>query len=127
MFEINPLSRTPVYAQIIEQVERFVLTGVFQPLDQVPSVRSLAVESGVNPNTIQKAYMQMERDKILQSAPGKGRFVTLEAASIISGRRREQLDGLKEQMQILAVAGIRREEIDACLDEVYGKAEGNKR
>ena len=127
MFEINPLSRTPVYAQIIEQVERFVLTGVFQPLDQVPSVRSLAVESGVNPNTIQKAYMQMERDKILQSAPGKGRFVTQEAASIISGRRREQLDGLKEQMQILAVAGIRREEIDACLDEVYGKAEGNKR
>ena len=82
MFQIDPLNRTPVYEQLIRQTERFVLTGIFKPQDQVPSVRALSVELGVNPNTIQKAYSQMEASGILQSVPGRGRFVTGEAKEI---------------------------------------------
>jgi len=119
MFQIDPLSRTPVYEQIIRQVERFVLTGTFKEKDQVPSVRALALESGVNPNTIQKAYSQLESEGILQSVPGRGRFVTADARMIITKMRRGQLDTLKQKLKELALAGISREEIEKCLDDVY--------
>jgi GntR family transcriptional regulator len=121
MFQIDPLNRTPVYEQLIRQTERFVLTGVFRPLEQVPSVRTLSVELGVNPNTIQKAYSQMEASGILRSVPGKGRFVTEEAKDIIGKQRREQLDILREKLKEFSVAGISRAEIEECLDSVYGK------
>ena len=55
MFQIDTLSRVPVYEQIIEQMERFVLAGLLKPGTQLPSVRSLSTELSINPNTIQKA------------------------------------------------------------------------
>ena len=120
MFQIDPLNRTPVYEQLIRQTERFVLTGIFKPQDQVPSVRALSVELGVNPNTIQKAYSQMEASGILQSVPGRGRFVTGDAKEIIGRQKREQLNILRERLKEFAEAGITRPEIENCLDEVYG-------
>ena len=120
MFQIDPLNRTPVYEQLIRQTERFVLTGIFKPQDQVPSVRALSVELGINPNTIQKAYSQMEASGILQSVPGRGRFVTGEAKEIIGRQKREQLNILRERLKEFAEAGITRPEIENCLDEVYG-------
>lgn len=120
MFQIDPLNRIPVYEQLIKQIERFVLTGVFKPLDQVPSVRVLSLELSVNPNTVQKAYSQMENDGILQSVPGKGRFVTQEAKAAIGRQRREQLEALRMKLKEFSMAGISREEIVECLDEVYG-------
>ena len=119
MFHIDPLNRTPVYEQLIRQTERFVLTGIFKPLDQVPSVRALSVELGVNPNTIQKAYSQMEATGILQSVPGRGRFVTENAKEIIGRQKREQMNLLRERMKEFAEAGITRSEIEDCLNEVY--------
>ena len=121
MFQIDPLNRTPVYEQLIRQTERLVLTGVFRPLEQVPSVRALSVELGVNPNTIQKAYSQLEASGILQSVPGKGRFVTEKAKEIIGSQRREQLDLLREKLKEFSMASITRAEIEECLDYVYGK------
>ena len=120
MIQIDPLNRTPVYEQLIRQTERFVLMGIFKPQDQVPSVRALSVELGVNPNTIQKAYSQMEASGILQSVPGRGRFVTGEAKEIIGRQKREQLNILRERLKEFAEAGITRPEIENCLDEVYG-------
>ena len=119
MFQIDPLNRTPVYEQLIRQTERFVLTGIFKPQDQVPSVRALSVELGVNPNTIQKAYSQMEASGILQSVPGRGRFVTGEAKEIIGRQKREQLNILRERLKEFAEAGITRPEVENGLDEVY--------
>ncbi len=123
MFQIDPLNRIPVYEQLIRQVERFVLMGVYKPQEQVPSVRTLSIELGVNPNTIQKAYSQMESAGILQSVPGRGRFVTENAKEIIGRQRREQLDTLRERLKEFSVAGITRSEIEECLDEVYGENE----
>ena len=60
MFHIDPLSRKPVYEQIIDQMERFVLTGLMKPGTQLPSVRSLSMELSINPNTIQKAYSELD-------------------------------------------------------------------
>ena len=60
MFEINAMSRSPVYEQLIEQVERYILLGLLREGDQLPSVRALSGELSINPNTIQKAYGELD-------------------------------------------------------------------
>jgi GntR family transcriptional regulator len=68
-------SRTPIYRQIIEQVSLGVATGALAPGDPLPSVRGLAEQHVVNPNTVAKAYAEMVRDGVLESHHGKGFFV----------------------------------------------------
>ena len=69
MFMIDPMSRQPVYEQIIRQMERFILSGMLAPGDQLPSVRSLSLELSINPNTIQKAYSELDVRGIIYSVP----------------------------------------------------------
>ncbi len=68
---------SPIYEQIIEQYKLLILTGIMEPDEQMPSVRSLAVELSVNPNTIQRAYAELERQGFLYSIKGKGSFVKM--------------------------------------------------
>lgn len=75
MFVINLKSRVPIYEQLKSKTLELVVAGVLIEGQQMPSVRSLARELGVNPNTIQKAYQEMEREGIIYSVTGKGSFV----------------------------------------------------
>lgn len=117
MFKIDVMSRIPVYEQIIEQMEKFILTGILSAKEQVPSVRSLSVELSVNPNTIQKAYSDLDRRKIIYSVPGRGCFVSENAKELLSGAKRSQLSELEQTMYELVLAGITKEEIIECLDK----------
>lgn len=117
MFKIDIMSRVPVYEQIIEQMEKFILTGILLPKEQVPSVRSLSVELSVNPNTIQKAYSDLDRRGIIYSVPGRGCFVSENAKELLSGAKRSQLSELEQTMYELILAGISKEEIIECLDK----------
>lgn len=65
-----------IYAQIIEQMKLFIVSGELEPGDKVPSVRELASEAGVNPNTMQKALSELERSRLLFSNRTSGRFIT---------------------------------------------------
>ncbi|SKB58941.1 GntR family transcriptional regulator [Lachnospiraceae bacterium] len=65
----------PIYEQICEYYKSMILRGILQPDEQMPSVRSLAVELGTNPNTIQKAYAELERQGFLYAVKGRGNFV----------------------------------------------------
>ena len=64
MFVVDVMSRVPVYEQIIKQVEEQVLTGILKEGDKLPSVRSLSVKLSINPNTIQKAYTELDRRQL---------------------------------------------------------------
>lgn len=66
----------PIYTQIIDQFKGFILSGEFQPGQQIPPVRELAVDAGVNPNTMQRALAALEREGLLYSVRTTGRFVT---------------------------------------------------
>ena len=66
----------PIYAQLIEQIKVGIVTGAFPPGDRLPSVRDLATEAGVNPNTMQRALAELERDGLVFSQRTAGRFVT---------------------------------------------------
>ena len=75
MILIDPMSRKPIYDQLTEKIEQLILAGVYPADTQLPSVRSLSCSLSVNPNTIQKAYQELEAAGITCSVSGKGSFV----------------------------------------------------
>ena len=113
------MSRQPVYEQIISQVEQFVLTGILVPGSQIPSVRSLSVELSINPNTIQKAYSELDRRGLIYSVPGRGCFITENAMDILSSLKRKQIGDLEKLMYELVLAGVTREEMIKCMDNAF--------
>lgn len=121
MFTIDVMSRMPVYEQLIKQVEDQVLKGIMKEGDKMPSVRSLSMELSTNPNTIQKAYMELDRRGILVSVQGKGSFISAEALKIVGNQSKEKFSDLKEIVRKLAYAGVSKSEITDMIEEVYKK------
>ena len=121
MFTIDVMSRVPVYEQLIKQVEDQVLKGIMKEGDKMPSVRSLSMELSTNPNTIQKAYTELDRKGIVVSVPGKGSFISAKAVEIVGNQSKEQLSQLKEIVRKLAYAGVSKSEITDMIEEVYKK------
>lgn len=119
MFVIDVMSRVPVYEQIINQVEEQILTGLLNSGDKIPSVRSLSVSLSINPNTIQKAYTELDRKKLIVTVPGKGSFVAPDALTILGTSSREKMPEFKQAIKELALAGITREEIIEAVDDVF--------
>lgn len=125
MFNVDTMSRTPVYEQIIEQLQKFILTGIMRAGDQLPSVRSLSVTLKTNPNTIQKAYSELDRQGLTYSVPGRGVFISEDAKGIIRENERKKLSELTSLVIDLSMAGISRDEVIACINEVYDTIDDN--
>ncbi len=123
MFQVDAMSRIPVYEQIVEQMERFVLAGIMNPNDKLPSVRNLSVELAINPNTIQKAYTELDRRGVVYSVPGRGSFVATDALEKIGGNKRMKLNELKELILELKLAGVTYAEVEECLRTVFSETE----
>lgn len=121
MFQIDAMSRQPVYEQLINQIEHFILTGVLNTKDQIPSVRSLALELSVNPNTIQKAYSELDRWGIIYSVPGKGCFISDDAHKILSKYKRQKLSELEDLMYELSLAGVTKEQMLRCIENIFNR------
>ena len=126
MFQIDSFSRVPVYEQIINQLEHFILTGILVADTQIPSVRNLSVSLSINPNTIQKAYAELDRNGIIYSVPGRGCFITKEAKGILSSQKQEKLSTLKDLVNELKLAGLPFDRVMATVKEVYNLQEYNK-
>lgn len=75
MFTIDLTSRTPIYEQIYFKIIELVIKGSLKENDQIPSVRNFAKDTGVNPNTVAKAYQELERNGIIYSLTGRGSFI----------------------------------------------------
>lgn len=75
MFELDLRSRAPIYEQLVEKLIELIVNGVLKADEQLPTVRTLAAELTINPNTIQKAYRELEHRGYIYSVPGKGSFV----------------------------------------------------
>jgi len=119
MFQIDAMSRQPVYEQLISQMERFILSGILAPGEQLPSVRSLSVELTINPNTILKAYGDLDARGLIRSVPGEGYFVCEKALEILGGIMMSRLDQLKESLAEMAMAGIEKAIILECVENAY--------
>ena len=121
MFVIDPRSRAPIYEQLLEQLRWQITMGFLAPDEALPSVRSLSAELGINPNTIQKAYREMEQEGLIYSRPGRGSFVTPATGE----QRRRQQEGqmalLEQEIRKAKDMGIRRAELEALAERIFGE------
>lgn len=81
LFRPNPSSGVPIYLQIIEQVKHAIETGAIRPGEQLPGIRPLAEELVINPNTVAKAYRELEHEGVIELRQGAGAFVSANAAA----------------------------------------------
>ena len=120
---VDVKSRVPIYEQIINGIKDAVLSGILTADEALPSVRSLASELAINPNTIQKAYSELERSGIVYSVPGRGSFVSSNTAEIERQHRERVLSSLKEELSDAIKLGITINDIQNIYNELKeGKA-----
>lgn len=118
MFELDIKSRLPIYEQIVNEMQAQVVKGILEPGDRVPSIRELAALLGINPNTVSKAYQELERLEILSTVKGRGTFITEQTGKMLS--EKTLLDAkkrLKEAVIHLKVLGISETEINNWVKE----------
>ena len=78
MIDIDATSSTPIYAQIVRGMKEGILKGILEPGEKLPSVRDMAKMMTLNPNTVQKAYKELEREKVVVTVRGRGTFISEE-------------------------------------------------
>ena len=122
MFRVDNQSRIPVYEQIISQVETFVINGILKAEEKLPSVRKLSVELTVNPNTVQRAYTELERAGIIITVPKRGAFVSSSGLHTLKQRRKEGSFVLfGKVVDELRVLGVCEEKIIQLVKQIYGE------
>ena len=119
MFLLNPKSKLPLYEQLVEQLRKQIVLGNAAPGSPLPSVRQLSVELGVNPNTIQKAYREMEQVGLFVSLPGRGSFVTSDVARMQERQRAAELANLEKALRLCREIGISYTSVQALTNKVY--------
>ncbi len=112
-------SDRPVYLQIAERIERKVLSGEYKAGEQIPTVRQIALEAAVNPNTVQHAFAQLESEGIIISKGTLGRFVT-EETEIVEALRLQMAERLVEGLfKDLGELSITKEQVIKMIEEAY--------
>lgn len=111
----------PIYAQLIEQITVGIVVGAFPPGERLPSVRDLATEAGVNPNTMQRALAELERDGLVYSQRTAGRFVTEDRDMIERAKRGLAERHIKTFLEAMLRLGYQREEILSLLRQETGE------
>ena len=112
LFKPNPSSGVPIYLQLMEQVKHGIETGALKPGDQLPGIRPLAVELVVNPNTVAKAYRELEHEGVLELRHGAGAFVAASAATRKApGKLRAGQAVVSAAIEQLRAEGVTEEEI----------------
>ena len=119
MFQIDRFGRQPIYEQLIEQVEQLVASGALRPGDQLPSVRALSQTLSANPNTLQKAYAELERRGITASVPGSGRFISADAPRLVAAGMQVFLDEITALSAKLRLSGVPRARAVGAVDAAY--------
>jgi GntR family transcriptional regulator len=126
MFDLDLRSRKPIYEQLVEKLKELIIHEVFKPDEQLPSVRLLSKELTINPNTIQKAYRELEREGYIYSIPGKGNFVAAKKGTVNA----EKIEKIKEEIMKLfqeaLYIGIKKEEILIMLTQAEQMVKGGE-
>ena len=105
----------PIYAQLIFQIKLAIVSGVYLPGERLASVRELAMDAGVNPNTMQRALQELERDGMVYTQRTSGRFVTEDTKVIESAKKQLAADQIKDFLEQMGRLGYPKEEILSLL------------
>ena len=116
MIQINYGHSKPIYEQVKDGLRQLMLSGVLGEGERLPSVRELAVKLTINPNTIQRAYRELETEGYIVSIPGKGSFVA-SGGMALQARKAELVEKLLSAAEELRAIGLSGEELEALLKE----------
>ncbi|MBM4762762.1 GntR family transcriptional regulator [Bacillus sp. B15-48] len=127
MLELDTRSRKPIYEQLVDKLKELIIGEVLKPDEQLPSVRTLAQQLTINPNTIQKAYRELENQGFIYSQKGKGSFVNPNNQSKDSEKRKVILRELESMILEALYFGISREEIMNIIKNIDALKGGGER
>ena len=113
----NFKSDLPIYSQLVEQIKLGIVSGIFKPGERLASVRDMAMEAGVNPNTMQRALQELEREGMVYSQRTSGRFVTEDEAVIDNAKKNLAEEQIKSFLEAMSKLGYGRDEIISLLEE----------
>ena len=119
---IDPSGDAPIFRQIAQQIKTAVAMGRLQPEEPLPSVRQLAVELAVNPNTVARAYLDLEIEGVIYKRQGAGTFVSSQGVEMSKGERRRVLNELLEKALVEGVnLGLSERELRDAFERVLEK------
>lgn len=118
MIVIDYHDKRPIYEQVIERFQMLILNGALEADTQLPSVRALAVDLSINPNTIQRAYSELERKGLIYSVKGRGSFVSSQK-HVVEEQQKLLLEDLKNQLKICKESGIESQHVFDCVREIF--------
>ena len=122
--QINTSEGSPIYLQIVDQVKRSLVLGRLKPEDPLPSVRQLALELTINPNTVARAYLELEHQGYLYKRQGQGTFICTPARGAVRRERNKIVAGLLEKAIVEAASfGMSASEITAIYDQLMHRYE----
>ena len=121
MIVIDKFSRKPIYEQIIEGIERQIVSGVIKELELLPSIRELSVTLSINPNTIQKAFIELDRAGIIFSNQGRGCFVSENAKLKIKESMTSKIEEFSSLARELQLFGIDEDTLIDAVKVAYNK------
>ncbi len=110
MIPIDFKDARPIYEQVVERFKELILKGIIQTDEKIPSVRNLAVDLSINPNTIQRAYTELERQGYIYTVKGKGNFAS-ESSGLLAQYKQEILMQFRALFQTAVSIGMTEEEI----------------
>ena len=113
--EWNFRSDQPIYSQLMQRLSEAIVSGIYAPGEKLPSVRELAVEAGVNPNTVQRALADLEREGLVFSQRTAGRFVTENENMITNAKLRLADERVEEFLRSMKTLGFSKEEVTALI------------
>jgi GntR family transcriptional regulator len=111
IFTVDPRSGVPIYLQLIEQVKRAVALGTLAAGEQLPTVKALALQLTVNPNTVARAYRDLERDGVIETSPGRGSFVRLNGSAATDLRADVAGPAFEDAIRAAKGVGLDRDEV----------------
>lgn len=118
MILLDYRDKRPIYEQIVEKLERLIVGGALEADSKMPSVRSMGVELAVNPNTIQRAYNQLEQEGYLYTVSGRGSFVAPER-EWREGKKQKMLEEWRQVTVRAREAGLTKEELSGELERIF--------
>ena len=122
MISIDYQSKLPLYEQIARRFQTLILSGALPPGSQMPSVRSLAMELSINPNTIQKAYSTLEQEGCIYSVKGRGNFVA-DSSALAGQKKKNLLERFRRLASYGQELGITEQEYKQVIESLYEKGD----
>lgn len=116
----------PIYLQIIDRISKEIVRGVLKPGDKLPSVREMAIQSGVNPNTIQRTYSEMERMEIVETKRGQGTFVIDDEGMLMKLKKGMETKVVESFVQSMREIGASEKEIVESVERFLEEGENRE-